>query len=128
MDIFKICALGIIAVILILMVQQYTPSFTIMIVIMTGIIILTMVIPTLENVLASIFEIINLVSLELTQIAIIIKIIGIAYICEFCSQVCIDAGQGAIASKIDLSGKVLIMVISMPIINDLISLITRLMP
>lgn len=110
------------------MLNQYMPSYTIMITIVTGVIILMLIIPTLETVLVSIFGIINLVNIDLAQIGIIIKIIGIAYICEFCSQICIDAGQSAIASKIDLSGKVLIMIISLPIITDLINLITRLMP
>lgn len=128
MDIFKICALAIVSVILILMVQQHMMPITIMITIVTGIIIFIMIIPTLEIVLVSLFDIITTINIQVNQIGIIIKIIGIAYICEFCSQICVDAGQSAIASKIDLSGKVLIMFISIPVITDLLTLVTRLMP
>lgn len=128
LDIFKICALAIISVLLILIIQQHMMPITIMITIVTGIIIFMMIIPSLEVVLVSLFDIIKIINIQINQIGIIIKIIGIAYICEFCSQICTDAGQGAIASKIDLSGKVLIMFISVPIITDLLNLITRLLP
>ncbi|MDF2501614.1 MAG: stage sporulation protein, partial [Anaerosporomusa subterranea] len=58
----------------------------------------------------------------------ILKIIGIAYITEFGSQVCRDAGEGAVAGKIEFAGKILIMVMAIPIIALVLDTITRLIP
>jgi len=58
----------------------------------------------------------------------ILKIIGIAYIAEFGAEVCKDAGEGAIASKIELAGKVIIIVLAAPIITSLLDLIVEIMP
>jgi stage III sporulation protein AD len=69
-----------------------------------------------------------MVDLGAGHIATVIKIIGIAYAAEFGSQICADAGEGAIASKIELGGKGLIMAISTPIIVSLVEqlfIITR---
>lgn len=128
MDIFKICMIAIVSVILILHIKPHIPHMPIMISIVCGVIIFIMIIPTLKDVLKAIINIIEMIDIGIEHIGIILKIIGISYICEFCSQVCIDAGESAIASKIEIAGKVLIMFISIPIITELLNLITRLMP
>jgi stage III sporulation protein AD len=58
----------------------------------------------------------------------ILKIIGIAYIAEFGAQISKDAGQGAIASKIELGGKILILAMAIPILTALIETILGLLP
>ena len=59
---------------------------------------------------------------------ILLKIIGISYLVEFGAQVCRDAGEGAIASKVELAGKVMILVMAVPIIAFALDTILRLMP
>jgi stage III sporulation protein AD len=58
----------------------------------------------------------------------LLKIIGIAYIAEFGAQVTKDAGQGAIASKIELAGKILILVMAIPILTVVIETILGFLP
>lgn len=58
----------------------------------------------------------------------ILKIIGIAYIAEFASQITKDAGQGALASKIELGGKILILAMAVPILTIIIETIISLIP
>lgn len=128
MDIFKICIIAIISVIVILTIKPQMANMSVLITIVSGVIIFMMIIPTLEEVITSILDIVSMLDIGIENISIILKIIGISYICEFSSQICIDAGENAIASKIELAGKMLIMFISIPIITRLLSLITSLMP
>lgn len=128
MDIFKICAVAIISVILILHLKSYMPHMQAMISIVCGIIIFMIIMPTLREVLNIFLNIIRMLDISVTHIGIILKIIGISYICEFCTSICLDAGEGAIASKIEIAGKILIMFISMPILIDLLNLISGLLP
>lgn len=58
----------------------------------------------------------------------ILKIIGIAYIVEFASQITKDAGQGAIASKIEMAGKIIILAMAVPIVTTLIEMILKMIP
>lgn len=58
----------------------------------------------------------------------ILKIIGIAYVAEFASQITKDAGQGTLASKIELAGKILILAMAIPILTVLIETILNLIP
>jgi stage III sporulation protein AD len=65
---------------------------------------------------------------NLVYVETILKIIGIAYIAEFAVQVTKDAGQGAVASKIELAGKVIILAMAIPILTVLIETIINLIP
>ncbi len=66
---------------------------------------------------------VNMVYLET-----ILKIIGIAYIAEFGAQITKDAGQGAIAAKIEMAGKILILVMAIPILTVIIETVISLIP
>jgi stage III sporulation protein AD len=58
----------------------------------------------------------------------ILKIIGIGYITEFSANICVDSGSSSIGDKILLAGKVVILVLSLPIITSLINIIVEIMP
>lgn len=65
---------------------------------------------------------------NIVYVETILKIIGIAYIAEFAAQITKDAGQGAIASKIEMAGKILILAMAVPILTVLIETIIQLIP
>lgn len=67
-------------------------------------------------------------NVNLMYVETILKIIGIAYIAEFGAQITRDAGQGSIASKIELAGKILIMAMAIPILTVIIETILDLLP
>lgn len=123
MLIIQIVIIGIITAILAITVNKQAPEFGVVISLAGSIIILFMIIPHLGGIISILVSISNQVDTDNSNILIILKIIGIAYLAEFGSQVCNDAGEGAIASKIDLAGKVLIMAASVPILLSLLELI-----
>ena len=56
---------------------------------------------------------------------IILKVIGVAYICEFVSSVCKDAGESAVASKVEAGGKIIIVYLALPILTSLLDLLAN---
>lgn len=67
-------------------------------------------------------------NVDAVYVETILKIIGIAYIVEFASQVTKDAGQGSIASKIEMAGKIVILAMAVPILTVLIEMILKMLP
>jgi len=128
MEIFKIAAVGIIATIFSVMLKNQKPEFSLQISIITGLIIFLFVLSKLASVLEVFNTLVQKTNIDTVYITTILKIIGIAYIAEFGAQVCRDAGENAIASKIELGGKVLIMVLGIPILIALLDLIIKLIP
>lgn len=63
------------------------------------------------------------VSVDITYIDIILKMIGIAYICQFATDICKDAGYQAIASQVEMAGKISLILLSMPVLMSVIDLV-----
>ena len=68
------------------------------------------------------------VSINREFLSILLKITGIAFLTEFAVSICKDSGETAIANKIDLGSKVIIIGMSIPIISALLELIVRILP
>ena len=104
------------------------PEFAILVSIVTGIIIFSMILSKLVFVVDTINSLSNKVDVNISYFNTILKIIGMAYIVEFASQISRDAGQDSIAMKIELGGKVMIMVLALPILLALMDLIIKILP
>jgi len=127
-EIMQIVALGFVATIIILVLKAQKPEIAVQISILAGIIIFLLVVSKLTAVIELINSYAERVNIDMAYISTLLKIIGIAYIAEFGAEVCKDAGESAIASKIELAGKVIIVVIAVPIITSLLDLIIKIMP
>ncbi|MDR2939690.1 MAG: stage III sporulation protein AD [Clostridiales bacterium] len=128
MEITQIVVVGIVSAVLAIIIKKQSPELGLAISIIASILIFMLLVPKLEAVFTIINNISSSLDVNITYISIIFKIIGIAYIAEFGSQICKDAGEASIASKIDLAGKALIMSISAPILLALVDLIVHIIP
>lgn len=126
MDIMKIVGIGLIATILAVTLREQKPEIAIQISIVTGLIIFVFVITKLNSVVEVLKYFASKTNIDLLYFTTIIKVIAIAYITEFGAQVCKDAGESSIASKIEFGGKVLIMIMAIPILAALMDIITKL--
>ncbi|PYG86812.1 stage III sporulation protein AD [Ruminiclostridium sufflavum DSM 19573] len=128
MDILQIVCIGIIAVVLSSTIKKQRPEIALQLSIATGLIIFIVVIVKLSAVIDFLQAFSRKASIDSTYINILLKIVGIAYIAEFGAEVCKDAGESSIASKIELAGKVTIVILAVPIISSLLDLVVKLMP
>lgn len=128
MEIFQIVGLGIVATIMIVVLKDFRPEFVIFISIITGLIIFSLILNKLIYVVDVMRNLSLKANLEIEYFSTILKIIGMSYIVEFGSQICRDAEQNSIAMKIELAGKVSIMVLAIPILMSLMDLILKILP
>ncbi len=128
MEIVQIVSLCFIVTFLILIVKQQKPELAVPLSLTLAAIIFLMVVNKLGVVLNLFRELAEKAQISQLYLTTILKIIGIAYITEFGSQVCRDAGEGAVASKIEFAGKIFIMLMAVPIIALVLDTIVRLIP
>lgn len=65
------------------------------------------------------------ISVNITYIDVILKMIGLAYVCQFSSNLCRDAGYNAIASQVEMAGKISLILLSMPVLMSVIDLVVK---
>lgn len=128
MDIIKIIGIAFIAVIIIVILKQYRPEFAIYASIIAGVLILTLASGTLSGIINMINSISSKTNINSDFLVILIKITGIAILTEFAVSICKDSGESAIASKVDIGGKIIIISMSIPIINALIDTVVKILP
>ena len=128
MDIIKIVGIGLIALVIIILLKQYKPEFAIYISILTGVLILILIMDKLTGIINLIQTIVNQSYINTEFIALLIKITGIAFLTEFAVSICKDTGETAIANKVDMGGKIIIVSMSIPIISSLLETILEVLP
>ena len=128
MEIVQIVSIGLIATILAVIIKDQKPQFAFLIALFTGVTIFMFLIGKISSVILVLERLAVQSNINMVYLETILKIIGIAYIAEFGSQMVKDAGQAAIASKIELAGKILIIVMAVPIISVIIETIIHLLP
>jgi stage III sporulation protein AD len=127
-DILQIVGLGIVATIIIIIIKVQRPEIAVQISVLTGITIFMLVASKLSAVIELLNSYAKKVDIDMVYITTLLKIIGIAYIAQFGAEICKDAGESSIASKIELAGKVIIIVLAVPIITSLLDLVIKIMP
>lgn len=108
--------------------KEQKPNFAFLIIVFTGCAIFLFLIDQISAIISMIEKMALSTNVNLVYLETILKIIGIAYIAEFAAQITKDAGQGSMAAKIELGGKILILAMAIPIITVLIETIIELIP
>jgi stage III sporulation protein AD len=116
------------ATFLALIVKEQKPNFAFLIIVFAGCAIFLFLVDQIYAIISMIEKMAINAKVNLIYVETILKIIGIAYIAEFAAQISKDAGQGSIASKIEMGGKILILAMAIPILTVLIETIIQLIP
>ena len=108
--------------------KQYKAEFAIYVSIIAGALILALTFSKISAIIEMINSLASRVSIHQEFIALLIKITGIAILTEFAVSICKDSGETAIASKIDMGGKVIMVSLSIPILSGLLETILKILP
>lgn len=128
MEIVQIIGIAFISMFIIILLKQYRPEYAIQASIIAGVIILGIVIFKLSTVVELMEVLSNKMGVNSQFFLILIKITGIAYLSEFASNICRDSGETAVASKVELASKILIISMSIPIFVTLIETMANILP
>jgi stage III sporulation protein AD len=127
-DILQIVGIAFLATVLILVIREQKPTFAFLLAAFTGIGIFLALIGKIGDVVSVLDELASRSGIPAVYLKTMLKIIGIAYIAEFGAQIVRDAGLESIASKIEFAGKMLILVMAVPIISVIVETVLNLLP
>lgn len=127
-EILKIIGIGLVALVIAIILKQYRPEFAIYVSMIAGVLILVLIMDKFTGIINLLKSILDKTYINQQFLGILLKITGIAIITEFAVSICSDAGEKAIASKIEIGSKVIIIAMSIPIISSLLELIVEILP
>lgn len=127
-EVTKIIGIGLISLIIVVILKQYKPEYAVYVSMAAGVLILAFSVEKLTGIISLLQTIANKTYINQKFLGIILKITGIAFVTEFAVSICSDAGEKAIANKIEIGSKVIIIAMSIPIITSLLELVIEILP
>ncbi|WP_149453242.1 stage III sporulation protein AD [Pasteuria penetrans] len=128
MEIIQLVGFTLIATFLVLLLKEHRPIFAIALSLFVGISIFLLLSQKIHDVVTVLQQLTQKANIEPQLVVPVLKIIGIAYIAEFGAQIARDAGQETLASKVELAGKVFILLLAIPILLLIIETVLRVLP
>ena len=127
MEIFRIAAIGIITALCVLVLRENRSDIATLIGITGGVIILLSLIDYFTQIFDFLRRFIEKTGIDSSVIKALVKIVGIGYVADFSAGIVEESGSKALSEKIVLGGKVIIFIMSIPIIEMLFEIISSML-
>lgn len=123
MDIVKIGLLGLVSVGILLFLKQFRPEYAFVFLLAVGLFLFYLCFDAFFAVAEMTNQISESIGVYDGYIQMLLKIVGISYISEFCSGMCQDAGYSSLGKQIEMAGKFSVLLMGMPVFLSLIDTI-----
>lgn len=117
---FTVIGAAIISAMLVIFLKQHKPEYALMTAAAAGVVIALMVLASLSGITDTLRSLFSAANIDSDLFTAVIKAMGVCYITGFASDLCKDFGQSSLAGKIELAGKITVVIINIPIINVII--------
>lgn len=128
MEIWQIVGLALIVTIISVVLKQIRPEIALQLTILAGASIFILILSKIKVIVDLLQNLADQSNISSYYLLIVLKIVGVAYLAEFGAQICRDAGEGALATKIEVAAKVGVIILAMPIIVAITESLVRLVP
>lgn len=128
MEILQVVAFALVAAVLLVGLRRERPEVAVVLAVAAGAALLVFVLRQVAAVVDGMRALVDGTGLDDRYLGSLLKVIGIAYLAEFGAQICRDAGEGALASKVELAGKVFILVLAVPVLLAVVETLLRTLP
>lgn len=128
MDITQIVGLALMVTVFLLILRQEKPVMAVLLSIVFSIFIFIMMMDKMGAIINIMKELTRRAGINYFFMTTILKILGVAYLGEFAAVICQDAGEQAVAKKVEFAAKIMIAVMALPIMVAILESLLELMP
>ena len=121
-ELVRICGVGIIGGMLAIMLRRERYEIALVVTLVTSVIIGGQVVLGVGELLSEIYKILAECGVDIKYFSLCVKAVGLAYVSQLGAEILRDAGEGAIASKVEAAGKISILLLTMPVITSFLRL------
>ncbi len=126
MTIITICGAAIVTAVLAVMLRSQSPHSAMLLSVAAGAIIILNLLKNLPGTLSGIQSVLSDGGIDTADIAILLKVMGICFVTEFTCDCVTEAGLLSLSTNISFAGKILVLLTSLPLFQNIISVITTL--
>lgn len=123
----QVCVMAAAGMFAAIIIKKEKPEYATLIILLVGFLIALKVVGALDGMLEEIGRWSIFLQENVIYVNLLLKLIGITYICEFAANICKDAGYSTLSSHVELFGKVMIMVAGLPVMKAMIEMIEEML-
>jgi len=127
-ELLRIIGLGLMATIVIVVLREQRAEWALLIRLGVGVALFLLLVPDLAKLLSSLIKLSELAQISGTYVALLLKVIGIAYLTMFVAHIAYDANEVGTGWRIELAGKVVILLLAVPLIASIAETILKFIP
>lgn len=125
MEIWQIVGLALIVTVMGVILRKMQPEIAVQLSILAGAVIFLLVLGKIKVIVDLLQNLADQANISSYYLLIVLKIVGISYLAEFGAQICRDAGEGALATKVEMAAKIGVLVLAIPIIVAILESLVR---
>lgn len=126
-QIFQLVGVAFVTAVAAILVKSTKPELAVVVTVAGGIILLLFALELFRGSFEIFSEIAAATGLSASIVKTLLKMVGIGYIVEFSADVLHDFGQDSIADKLIFCGKIIILVLAVPILESVLGLVNDLL-
>lgn len=127
LTIYALIALALILLALIMLLKQYRPEFALLASVASALIMLIYGIAKSGEILLAVRTMTERAGIDEQNVMLVLKALGICYIVQIAKDICADSGQTVLADRIDFIGKVTVVGMSLPLLMQILGIVTQLL-
>ena len=127
MEIFQLVGIAFVTAVAALILKNTKPELAFAVTVTGSIILLLFTFEMFKSSLSIFQTIADTTGIDSSLIKILLKMVGIGYLVEFSAGILNDFGQNSVADKLVFCGKVIVLILAIPILESVLSLISRLL-
>ena len=121
-----IAGAAVVAAVLAVMLRRYHAEYRMLLSLAAGVFLMLSLLNVLPQALGQVSDLLRAAALPGEYAVILFKALGICWLAQFAADSCRDAGEGALASKVELAGKTAVLLTTLPLFSAVAELVTEL--
>ena len=126
MDVFAVVIFCVVSAVLSLVLKQYKPEYAVFISLACSVVVILYLLRGVSDIAAELEALLSGTLIPSELLGVVFKELGICILTELAGQTCKDAGEGSIATKIELAGRIALLFVGMPLFLQLLETAARL--
>lgn len=124
----RVLGLGLVALVLLVIIREERKDLGLILRLSVGLAMLLIIVPDVARVVAAVVHLSELAHVPAQYLSLLLKVIGISYLTVFVSQLAHDSGESGAGQRVELAGKIAILVLAIPIIASITETVLKLIP
>ncbi|MDO4536244.1 MAG: stage III sporulation protein AD [Clostridium perfringens] len=125
--VIQVVAFSLVVMFLYLILKENKSTVASMILLISGVMICLFIFPYIKEIMTFVEEMTSSSGIDVVYVQIVMKIIAISYLATFCSVLCKDVGINSIATKVEFTAKIMILLLAMPIMKNVLDSILNIL-